>query len=241
MTTKEFKAQFVPVFSEQMKQIGVTGSGWRYAMETQAFVFVFKLEVNKHQQVNLFFGIQPKAITKMGDLMTHNFKKITPLDCELTIQLIRSLKKPFWNVGANKKENEKEAYDVFAFIHTNVLPIITKYVANPHLLDKIEPSDLSDKNIMHRKLYGMHPTGMPSRTAWMLAIYHENKDLARSKAFARYGLENLGAPTIKITPEIQKMLDEGLVAGSVFGSDPKKSTFFGIADLKRIDKMKKGL
>lgn len=236
MTNKEFKAQFVPVFSEQMKQIGFTGSGWRYAMETKTFVFVFKLEVNKHKQVDLFFGIQPKAITKMGDLMTHNFKKITPLDCELTIQLIRSLKKPFWNVAAGKKENEKEAHDVFAFIHRNVLPIITHYVTNANLLDKIKPSDLSNKNIMHQKLYGMHPAGMPSRTAWMLAIYHEDKAPARAKAFARYGLENLGAPTIKITPEIQKMLDDGLVAGSVFGSDPKKSTFLGIADLKRIDK-----
>lgn len=237
MTNKEFKEQFAPTFSQQMKQIGFIGSGLRYAMETKSFVFVFELEVNKHKQVNLFFGIQPKAITKVGDLMTHNFKKIAPQSCELTTQLIRSLKKPFWNVGADEKENEKEAHDVFAFIHKNVLPIIKKYVANPDLLDKIEPSDLSDKNMMHQKLYGMHPAGMPSRTAWMLAIYHEDKDPARAKAFARYGLENLGAPTIKITPEIQKMLDEGLVAGSVFGSDPDEDTFFGIADLKRIDKM----
>jgi len=237
MTNKEFKAQFSPTFSEQMKQIGFTGSGWHYAMETKTFVFVFTLEVNKHKQVDLFFGIQPKAVTQMGDYMTHNFKKIAPQSCELTIQLIRSLKKPFWNVGADKKENEKEAHDVFAFIHKNVLPIITKYVTNPDLLDKIEPSDLSDKNIMHRKLYGMHPAGMPSRTAWMLAIYHEDKNPALAKAFARYGLENLGAPTVEITPDIQKMLDEGLVFGNVFGSDPDEDTFFGIPDLKRIDKM----
>ncbi|WP_151457972.1 hypothetical protein [Chryseobacterium indologenes] len=236
MTNKEFKEQFAPAFSQQMKQVGYTGAGFRYAMETQIFVFVFELEVNKHKQINLFFGIQPKAITQMGNFMTHNFKKIAPQSCELTIQLIRSLKEPFWKVGADRKENEKEAYDVFAFIQTNVLPIITKYVNNPDLLDKIEPSDLSDKNIMHQKLYGMHPAGMPSRTAWMLAMYHESKDLARAIAFARYGLENLGTPTVKITPEIQKMLDEGLVAGSVFGNDPNESTFFGIADLKRIDK-----
>ncbi|MBZ4190754.1 MULTISPECIES: hypothetical protein [Bacteroidota] len=209
----------------------------RYAMESENFVFVITVEVNKHNQISPFFGIQPKAITKMGTFKTHNFKKIAPQDCELTIMLIPSLKQPFWNVAKGSAANKKVALDIFAFLEREVVPIINIYANDPDLFDAIEPSDLSDKNMMHEKLYGMHPAGMPSRTAWMLAMYYENTDLARAKAFARYGLENLGAPTIKITPEIQKMLDEGLVYGSVFGSDPEEDTFFGIDDMKRIDKM----
>ncbi|MGJ1361158.1 hypothetical protein ACR79B_07270 [Sphingobacterium spiritivorum] len=237
MINKEFKEQFAPTFSKQMHQIGFTGTGHQYTMSTQTFLFAVELEINKHNQINLFFGIQPTAILTMADYKAQNVKNIGPQSCELTIQLTKLSKKPFWNVGINKQENEKEAHDVFTFIQKNVVPIIAKYITNPYLLDKIEPSDLNDKNIMFQKLYGMHPVGMPSRTAWMLAIYHEDKDLARSKAFARYGLESLGLPTVEITSEIKKMLDCDCVSGNVFGGDySQDDTFFGIPDLKRVDK-----
>lgn len=237
MTNKAFKEQFAPTFSQQMKLIQFIGSGLRYAMETETFLFVFTIEVNKHDQVSLFFGIQPRAIKRMGNFMAHNFEKISPQECELTIQLIPSLQKPFWNIGANQSENKQLAYDIYTYLHKQVLPIITKYVTKPDLLDQIIPTDINYDDVLKSKLYGMHPAGMPSRTAWMLAIYHEKKDINRAKAFARYGLEKLGAPTAEITPEIKKMLDEGLVLGNVFGSDPDDDTFFGTDDLKRIDKL----
>lgn len=235
MINKETQEQFAHTFSPLMKQIGFEGAGLKYAMETQSFVFVFELEVSKYKQIKLFFGIQPTAVLKIGDYKTDNIENIAPQSCELTLQLVRSLKKPYWHIGVDKEENEKEALDIFSFIQKNVLPIMAKYVTKPDLLSKIEPSDLRDKNIMHQKLYGMHPIGMPSRTAWMLAMYHENKRPVSAKAFARYGLENLDAPTINDTPEAKKMLDEDLVFGNVFGSDPEDDTFFGIPDLKRID------
>lgn len=230
----EFKKQMTNSFGELMKPIGFSGSGFRYQMETDRFLFVFTLELKEYSQFDVNFGIQPKLITRMGKLKKHNFKRIDPADCELTMMLIPSLKKPFFTITGSKEENELTGREVFAMIQKQALPVINKYVSKPELFDSILPSDIGKETVIQRKLGGALPAGLPIRTAWMLALYYEKQDKKWAKEFARQGLKSNGKPAVKMTKKFKKMLDEGLVSGSIFGGDPDDESFFGMEDLKRI-------
>ena len=235
MTITDFKSQLTKTFGKKMKEIGFTGSGFRYFSETEQFLFVFKIDCNEFKQIIVHFGIQPKAITQMGDFLKHNFKKIHPIDCELGKMLTPGLKKPFWNLPGRKDEVDQIAAEMFKMIQRQAMPVIKKFKFDPNLFDKIKPSDIADGGVLEHKLGGAHPAGLPTRTAWMLAVYYEKTDLIRAKAFARYGLDSLGKPVVEITEEIKELMALG-VSGSGFGSDLEDDSFFGMTDLKRIAK-----
>lgn len=229
-----FKSQLNNTFGKKMKEIGFSGSGFRYWMETEKFLFVFEIDVTEFRQFHIDFGIQPKVITQMGDFQKHNFKKIGAVDCELSKMLIYSLKKPIWNIAESKEKNEKAAEEMFSMIQQKAMPVVENYINKPDLFDDIRPADITDDEVLDTKLGGAAPAGLPTRTAWMLAMYYERTNADRAKAFARYGLKINRKPTVKITNKVKNMLEEGLLSGSVFGDNSEDDSFFGMEDLKRI-------
>ena len=118
-------------------------------------------------------------------------------------------------------ENERSAEEMFKMIEMQAMPIIQAYIDNPSILDTISPSDIDKDYILEKKLRGVYPAGLPTQTAWMLAVYHENVNPKRAAEFAQRGLAYNGSPVVKITRKLKKMVEDGDVAGSIFGNDPE--------------------
>jgi len=171
MTIQGFKRQFGPVFGQQMKLTGFSGAGSRYTMNTKAFLFIIEVLANEANHVNLTIGIHPETIRFRRN-------KLNARDCELYKLLMPSIRKMHWDVGVNKKLNEKLANKMFTFVQTNILPIITRYKTEPNPLDDVLPSDIVSVPTMFKKLYGMYLEGVPNnahQAAWTLSSYYYHK------------------------------------------------------------------
>ncbi|MFX1705088.1 DUF4304 domain-containing protein [Chitinophaga sp. CC14] len=239
ITKKEMRSQLNGTFRQRMKGLGFKGSGLSYRMKTDKFLFVIDIDVNfKKLESYIGFGIQPIVLKKKGDLGFINLGTIASGSCELTKVLTWCFKKPSWKMSDNVTENERSAEQMVELIQLKAMPVIQAYITNPSILDTITPSDIDNDYILEQKLGGVYPTGLHVRTAWMLALYQENVNPKRAAQFAKKGLAYVEREEVKITGKLKKMVEDGDLTGSIFGSDPEDEPFFGMEDLKRIAVMK---
>ncbi|MFX1705087.1 DUF4304 domain-containing protein [Chitinophaga sp. CC14] len=232
----DYKKQLSKQLSLKLKEFGFSRLGMRFRLETEKFLFIIKIDSNRFKQLDLDFGLQPKAIKKLGTFVTYDFKKLDPIDCEIRKMINRSGGKPYWETSAGAAGIEKNVDGMLKVIKRQVMPVVNRFVANPDLFDSISPADLLDREGITATFGGAWPVGEETRTAWMFAVYYEHSDIARAKSFAQFAVDNHRSSLVDRSKTLKELLDLEIPFGSAVGIEPSdiNETFFGEQDLTRI-------
>jgi hypothetical protein len=194
LSALEFKKQIGKTLSSQFRILGFKGSGFRYLMESEYFVYVIDIQASLYGgQCCVEFGIQPLVLNSFGNVQI-DFKKIKHNECEFRERLQRSDGEQWWQYSDDIESNILTAYDIIENVKTNVLPKINEFNTNYKIFESIEISDLDNIYLkVSKKLAGMHFMTTDVRLAWALTRIFEVSNLPKAREFATYGLSKLDA------------------------------------------------
>jgi hypothetical protein len=207
----DFKKHISKPLGEKMRSVGFKGSGFYFLQDSKNFVFTFGVQASRYGgQCCAEYGIQPKALTKIGNYEL-NFSKLKYSECELRRRLAKTSKglDQWWTYSDNEDKNIQIATEMFDLFIEQAIPTISAFKANPNILDTIAVSDLDNCYVnVSKKLAGISPMFGNIRFAWALAKIYAGEDPDKAREFAAYGLSKLDEESLFFGKEdFEKILE----------------------------------
>lgn len=187
ISSLEFKKQISKRLSENFRTLGFNGSGFHYKLISDNFIFTIGIQPNRYGgSCCAEFGIQP--IELVDDV-----KKIKYYDCEFRTRVFDNEKgDKLWSYSKIEKENLKIADDIFQIFHNNYFRLVEKFNSEIYPFDNIKPIDINDFGNLQKNIFDGYLIGITEiRFLWAMSKIYENKNLNKSKEFAKIGLEML--------------------------------------------------
>ena len=191
-TAADFKKQVGKYLGAEMRKLGFKGTGVDYFQDSKDFLFAVTIggKAGAAGVCSVSMAVHPKVINRNkfdGKLL--NFKKLAFYRYEFRMSLEEESK--FWDFSDKEEGNIKTINEILDIIKAKALPIFEQFKAG--LLDTFTTDDLDTFYDSFDNKTGVHHI-MTSDVnfAWVLALYFENKNYEKSKAFANYALSKMG-------------------------------------------------
>lgn len=185
-TTTEFKKDFGKPFGKLMRELGFKGSGFKYLLEDENFIFSIEIQPSRREgrcATNLWIEFK-SAVTYV------EWGKYYPSIGCIRVTKNNDTHDEWWYYKRDSKENEEIAREIAERINSRIMPIIRKFKTNLNIFDQIDTNDLGNICKQFSELLsGISMTGTENALYWLLAnYYNNNKNHKRALEFAKFGL-----------------------------------------------------
>ena len=190
-TAADFKKQVGKYFGLEMRKLGFKGTGFDYFQETEDFLFAITIggKTGAAGMCSISMAVHPKVVNRNTfDEKLLNFKKLAFYHYEFRMSLGEESK--FWDFSDKEEDNFKTINEILDLIKAKALPVFEQFQAG--LLNTFTTDDLDTFfDSFENKTGVKHIVTSDIRFAWVMALYYENKNHVKSKAFANYALSKL--------------------------------------------------